>query len=286
MSRLMKAALWYARRGYAVFPCKVGDKGPAIPKSRGGAGCKDASVDLAQIRAWWQRRPYNIGIAAGASGLVMVDIDGGKRGWESLAELEERHGALPPTATVETAGGCHFYFKAPAIELKNSASALGQGIDTRAGNGYALAPPSIHPSGHVYAWEKGRGIHEIDLAPLPEWIAEQLRPPPVPERTTSVIDLPFATNRRDAYARAALSGECKGVQQAPEGTRNARLNIASLKVGQIVGSGLLDERLARGALIRAGMDAGLPMRECVLTVNSGISAGVRQPRQIREVARG
>ena len=28
-----------------------------------------------------------------------------------------------------------------------------KGIDVRADGGYVLAPPSIHPSGHVYTWD-------------------------------------------------------------------------------------------------------------------------------------
>lgn len=39
-------------------------------------GFKDATTDRAQIQAWWQRWPNaNIGIACGAAGWVVIDVD-------------------------------------------------------------------------------------------------------------------------------------------------------------------------------------------------------------------
>lgn len=56
------AAIEYAKKGFAVFPLKYRDK---VPLTRNG--CKDATTDAAQIKAWWQKYPNaNIGLATGA----------------------------------------------------------------------------------------------------------------------------------------------------------------------------------------------------------------------------
>ena len=70
-NELCEFAVVYAQRGWAVFPLKPRSKAPLTPH-----GFKDASNDAQTIRAWWARWPKaNIGIACGASGLVVVDVD-------------------------------------------------------------------------------------------------------------------------------------------------------------------------------------------------------------------
>lgn len=56
------AALKAAAQGWPVFPLAVGDKAPP----RGLTDWeKRATCNPDQIRAWWKRAPYNIGIATG-----------------------------------------------------------------------------------------------------------------------------------------------------------------------------------------------------------------------------
>ena len=75
-SPLERIALAAASKGYFVFPCTPRDKLPRVPKSEGGRGFKDATRDEGKILRWWDRWPdANIGIACGASGLVVLDID-------------------------------------------------------------------------------------------------------------------------------------------------------------------------------------------------------------------
>lgn len=68
---LVRSALTAALRGWHVFPCAAGGKRPAL---RGNwQDLATTSPDV--IRDWWNRAPYNIGIACGPPGLVVIDLD-------------------------------------------------------------------------------------------------------------------------------------------------------------------------------------------------------------------
>ena len=86
-----QAALDYAEiRGWPVFPCLPNSKVPATED-----GFKSATVDLAQIEAWWDENPdFNIGFVPASAGLVVLDLDIYKSGGVDLD--------LPPTYTVQT----------------------------------------------------------------------------------------------------------------------------------------------------------------------------------------
>jgi hypothetical protein len=129
---MLARALAYARRGWAVFPCKPGEKIPATAH-----GCKDATTDEATIIKWWSELPAaNIGLATGPpSGLFAIDIDPKNGGRDSWARLTDGRN-LPRTATVCTpSGGLHHYFHVPAGSIKNSTSKIATGVDVRAAGG-------------------------------------------------------------------------------------------------------------------------------------------------------
>ena len=93
LSALGKAAIAYATRGFAVFPCVPRGKVPATRH-----GCRDATKDLARITAWWCENPnYNVAVATGpVSKVFVLDVDG-IDAEASLRKLEAQHGALPET---------------------------------------------------------------------------------------------------------------------------------------------------------------------------------------------
>jgi hypothetical protein len=274
MADLLRAAQWYARRGLHVHALCPRAKTPATPH-----GLHDATTDAAAIAAQWSDPTRNVAIATGPSGLCVIDVDGDV-GAESLAMLEAEFGPLPITPEALTPRGRHIYFARGDHRIGDSTSKLAPKIDVRAAGGYVLVPPSVHPAGRVYRWRKHRGIHEVGLAPLPLWIAEALEKREPERSAPPTITAPSNGERYTNYSLAALAAECKQVATAPEGTRNATLNRAAFAIGQLVGARLLDDGLARGALIEAGRAAGLSMREAMTTANSGLTAGMREPRRV------
>ena len=156
---MLDAALSYARLGLAVFPLVEGAKNPATAK-----GFKNASTDEKTVRTWWTRNPnYNIGIACGNGTMVIdLDVDEAKDedGTATLRKWEDDNGKLPETATAVTGrGGLHMLYRIDG-EVRCSANPK-LGVDVRGDGGYIVAPPSIHPNGTQYAWERDPRKHEI-----------------------------------------------------------------------------------------------------------------------------
>ena len=296
LSEVRAMAGWLAARGVPVFPCLPGGKTPASAH-----GFKDASADPATVAAWWQQTPYNVGIATGPAGLVVLDLDTPKPGkplpaeWASvpgvvdgadvLAVLAERAGQPYPadTRTVATpSGGLHLYFTHPGPPFPQlrcttggRPGSVGPLIDTRTHGGYVVAPPS-RAGGGTY-----RTINPGPVAPLPHWLAAALAPDTRSQepRTTR---LPVSAAGRDLasdrYALAAFAGEVDAVLAAAPGTRNDALNRAAHALGSLVAAARLDARQVVDALTIAADHIGLPPREAARTIASGLSAGAANPR--------
>ena len=167
LSSLGNAAIAYAMRGFAVFPCVPRGKVPATAH-----GCRDATKDLAQITAWWcENSSYNVAVATGTVSKVFVlDVDG-LDAEASLRKLEEQYGSIPATVESITPRGSHLFFKCENGTVRNSASAIAPGLDIRGDGGYVVLPPSIHPRGRPYVWSVDSADH---FAEAPAWLMKLL----------------------------------------------------------------------------------------------------------------
>jgi hypothetical protein len=261
----LDAALEYGRSGTPVFPCNPLDKKPLTPH-----GFKDASTDEAQIRAWWGKWPNAmIGAPTGAaSGMWVVDTDKDPvkniDGEATLAQLVAQRGALPPTLTsVTPRGGRHLMFSWDGgVEIRNSESKIGPGIDVRGNGGYVCLPPSRNANGGQYRWDQSCPAQP---ALAPPWL----------------VTLAKAVKAK-AWAKAALERECKAVASAQPGTRNSTLNTAAFNLFQIVAGRGLDEQEVRDRLYEAAETCGLVADDgaasVLATIDSGGEAGRKQPR--------
>ncbi|MFB6840955.1 bifunctional DNA primase/polymerase [Streptomyces sp. NPDC056361] len=263
---LLAHAVAAAERGWHVFPLRPRDKRPAGHASsrcpRTGR-CEDghktpeqrATTDVDLLAAAWTHAPYNIGIATGPSGLLVVDLDtlkatdekGTPDGVALFEALCERAGqAVPLTHRVRTArGGMHLYFTQPAGQrLGNTAGRLGRHIDTRGWGGYVVAPGSTTADGTYEV------LDDRPPAPLPVWVLDALTVRPKPVRATTAPPATLSV-RASRYAAAALRGEVDNVARAADGTRNATLLAAARALGRLVASGDLARQDVQEALSRA-----------------------------------
>jgi hypothetical protein len=307
--QLRERALRLAERGWPVFPLRPGMKTPALhgrnncPRSgscaQGHLGWEQrATTDRPVIERCWSHAAYNIGLATGRAGLVVVDLDTAEHGqalldgWsiggissgaDALAHLANQAGhGLPETYTVRTpTGGMHLYFLAPqGIKLRNTTSCLGPLIDTRAQGGYVVAAGSVAPAGRYELTD------DHEPAPLPGWLLQALTPQP---RETNSATRDIGTDRYSRYLRAALNREASRVTNAAPGTRNQALFIASCALGQLIAGGALAENDARTALEHAAEEhvttGAYSTRQRDNTINSGFLAGHSRPRTLRKTGR-
>lgn len=282
----LRAALACAARGWAVFPLLPDSKAPAV---RGWE--QRASTEPDRLTRCWTTGAFNIGLATGPSGLMVLDLDMPKgdenpdaTGDRDLRSLTAEAGHdITDTFTVLTGrGGFHRYHLALAEggELRNSAGRLAPHIDTRAAGGYVVAPGSV-VGGDPYV--------VLDIrppVPLPGWSSDRLRPTPVPvSRPVTVTLRPSTGNRRrDAYLRSAVAREVQRVMDAPAGQRNHALFAAAVALGQLVAGGALTDEEVRDALDHAaavpvGRD-GFTTTEAHRTIGSRLRVGARRPRRL------
>lgn len=282
--RLLTAALAAAERGWPVFPVAPRGRRPAV-KQWGQVATTDPDV----LAAFWNERPYNIGIATGPAGLVVLDLDDAhahgnptasapQHGQDVLTELATHADTSPPTETytVHTpSGGKHLYFLAPTnIWLRNTTGATGNGlgplIDVRAEGGMIIAAGSTRPDGLYRA--DPHAPHEP--IPLPEWLTTRLTPPPPPQ--PAPLDLP--PRRLTAYTQGAVRRRVTDVTTATVGTRRSVLLSAAASLGRFVGRGTLDYReawhhLTEAASIHIGTnDFGAD--EAETTIRDGLNFGI------------
>ncbi|MFF0967581.1 bifunctional DNA primase/polymerase [Streptomyces sp. NPDC003703] len=292
---LMRAALDAAGRGWHVFPLRPGTKRPAL---HGETACprtgpcahghlkwgERATTDPDRIRAAWSRAPFNVGVATGPSGLLVVDLDMPKDkgssdapcGATTFRALCERAGhAVPDTYRVRTAsGGQHLYFAAPdGVRLTNTAGTIADSVDTRAWGGYVVAAGSALPTGPYEA------LNSTAATVLPAWLHAVLQP--APTAPPGPLRLPEVGGSRAALA--ALEAECAVVTAAPDGLRNVTLNRCAFKVGRFVAWGDLPRPVVEDAFQGAGEARGLTAAECRATIRSALDSSLRKARP-REAA--
>jgi hypothetical protein len=162
VSATLQAARKYVSHGMSVIPIHPRGKKPTIPWKEYQ---QRPPTDEELVQWFGNGAKNNIGIVTGpVSGLAVVDLDSDL----AFAFAKKKH--LSPTPTVKTGRGFHVYCKAKdGVRNFQQRDDLPD-IDLRADGGYVVAPPSVHESGRVYGWVKGRGLGEIEMTELPLWV--------------------------------------------------------------------------------------------------------------------
>jgi len=268
MTPLAEAAAFLAET-VAVFPCDA-HKRPITEN-----GLYDATRDPTMARAMFSKPGAAlIGVPMGeGNGLFTLDVDC-KEGKNGFVWYETHRHDFPRTRTHKTpSGGLHLLFRWPhGRKPRNSVGKIAPGIDIRSAGGYVCAPPS-----------PGYTITDTaNPAEAPQWLLDLLDPPAPPPAPREPYQPP-SHERSARYAEKALDEECRALaSMAPDSGRNNQLNIAAVKLGSLVAAGALSESTVRAELRRAALHAGLDPRETDLTIQSGLSFGLQNPRQIPE----
>lgn len=220
-------ALWWAAGGFRVFPmhdvfdgicsCKCSPKKCKDGRHGCGDNCaspgkhsrvreweKIATGDAEQITKWWAKWPHaNIGgLMGGERRVIALDVDPKNGGDASLCDLVEAHGGewLDTLHNQTGSLGGHYFFTYPeGLNLRNTAGVVAPGIDTRAGDGCVVLPPSLHFSGRRYELK-----NPTTIKPLPEFLLAYLAPSG--EAPRAVVDFQEMRGRQ-TFAAGRGSGE-------------------------------------------------------------------------------
>ena len=147
---MLGAAVECARHDLPVYAARPRAKAPLY---RGWQ--RAATTKTAYLEEVWRRKPdANVGISC--RGITVLDADS-QRGVDAVEELD-----LPPTPTVSTSRGTHYYLLGKAPTIAN----LLPDVEIRGAGSGVLGAGSVHPTGHVYEWE------------IPPWEAPPIGIPP------------------------------------------------------------------------------------------------------------
>jgi len=261
------AALCYAEaHGLAVFPCLPRTKAPMVGplKNDGsrwdrttdpretravGGGFHRATTHVGQLLAWWDREPdANVAIRLGGVprvGLVEADTA------EAEAFLAGVDWAGTPR--YRASRGVNYVVRVPDDIAERPVRHLwperfANGLEVKTGAGFVVAPPSVHPSGHVYAWCPGASLDDVPLAIMPPIIADEVRRVDAARMaihkrhastasTASIVPMVPTVKRVAAYLRTVPSGLTDGRKTAAYALAAAlhtRLACAPSEVSAIV----------------------------------------------------
>ncbi|MEU6709689.1 bifunctional DNA primase/polymerase [Streptomyces wuyuanensis] len=321
-------ARWCASHGWPVHPLAPQRKSPAancepcrrpghshsdcacIPAGRWCHGFHAATLDYGRIDKWWGSTPsLGVGVACGAAGLVIIDIDahsqtppardrllpgipisdhinlaGLSTGYHTLAVLAALRGAQSPaddatTLRVQTpSGGMHVWYRATdgrrwqCSTGSSNARALAWQVDVRAHGGYIVAPGTTTSAGTYTPVGVAR-----QPAPLPAWLAQEL------ERT-SHLPAPNIPAPRPVPARAR-----QAVIAAGGGRDHATRVLASLLADVTAcaavpeGAGF-SEKLNRAAYTAGGLVAAGHLARDIAERALEEAAEAARPGQSRRAA--
>jgi hypothetical protein len=221
-ARVLNELIKLRNRGLSLIPVagkrspdKDGAKRPLINWQE----FQDRIATEEEIKSWLNLYPNgDIGIVTGpVSRILVLDVDG-EEGLSSLKGIN-----LPPTWTVKTKRGWHYYFRwVSTLDGKvTTKAAIKPGLDVRGEGGYVVAPPSAGYNGTPYQWH--RAPHIAPLAVPPEWLVSLLptkgtalkSPEPKASSKSWLLDSLNGIkegNRNDSFTKVAGSLRARGYE--------------------------------------------------------------------------
>lgn len=225
-----------------------------------------------ELHAWF-RKGGNIAIVGGkvSGNLTIIDFDDlCDEIFMKWTEQPCTHGLVGMLPFVQTGKGIHVYFRSN-LEIPNKKLARKEVdgkvlnlIETRGEGGYAICPPSIHPSGKQYQFIGDLGFEDIPLLTGEEAqglidTAEQFNEIIKPQRKRVV----FSNNEKISdsamrrYALGTLKGIASDLAAISQGDRNNRLYTSAFRLGRYAGARLLRTSEIEGEIRAACQQNGL-----------------------------
>ncbi|WP_328295785.1 bifunctional DNA primase/polymerase [Kineococcus sp. NBC_00420] len=184
------------------LPVCIGLHGPTTPcdgkrgKHPTTRWSKTATTDEEVLKTIFAQGLRNIGIACGPAGLLVIDED---QDGAFAAFAASQGASIPPTYTVRTGRGFHYYFHQDGTLGNHEGLLTGQGINVRGVGGYVVAPGSRHESGEMYEALDD----EAPIAEIPTWLHDALQRR---SRVTSVSPITASSSRSTSSSTQKHTG--------------------------------------------------------------------------------
>jgi hypothetical protein len=177
-----------SRMGLSLIPLQASEKTP--PPGFTWKPYQNSGTTPEQVKQWSLEFPdCNWATLLGRpSELVALDVDSASAlRWVEMQGGFRPNGQTPPW--YETGRGWQFLFRLPSDLIDARGVNPAPGVEIRANGQYSVIPPSIHPNGKAYQWQKPpQSLSAIPYAP--QWMIDALQGEatytPVPQKKTPI----------------------------------------------------------------------------------------------------
>ena len=290
---LRAAAEEYVRIGYGTLPLEPNGKRPVSGMRRGFRDAAFTTERVAQLFGALPLQLSNVGLVP-PSNVLVLDFDVSKdesepvdtrlqRTKDLVNGFNDRYPELADCPHHETpSGGAHVFIRIPDNNGLATTVNVIEGVDLRGlGRGYLVAPPSVINDKPYKVIRALTGPETLPLASTA--LIKVLTRPVLSQRARSGLDIDAtSTKGLKRYVLTALKGEYDLVASTPNssGNCNNTLHLAAIRLGSLVGAGLLRETDAIDALLLACETNAMPFTEARATVRSGLNYGIQHPRSL------
>lgn len=214
----LEAALALGKRGFKLFPLVHNRK---IPTHEMEAFYDKATSENAILTKWFNPGYFNLAISTDS--FLVIDIDPKKNGIENAQALADEGFLFPATFTQGTpSGGYHLFYKVSS-PVKNSQSAVADGVDVRGWHGFVVA------AGSVVDEVPYTIVDDQDPVDAPAWLLTRVKTPTMEKpRATEIavhVDPDVAWDRGKLYLES--------IPHAAEGQRNGEAYKAAARLKDI-----------------------------------------------------
>jgi len=261
----------------------------------------------------------NMGLACGSESMDVVVVDFDLKDDPKLAEVlkafEAEHSEiLSKLIKVKTGGGCHYYLRGADPSAYNNGDfyicdhKMGQ---IRTNGGYVVMPPSLHPNGKRYTYERFIPFAKLPLVELSKLGIIQRRemlilmPQPQEERSTRkpavapnlltahLLNKLSGGKTKNTYMEKVIENTRERILGAVEGERNQTINGEIYSLGRLIPvSDLTRERIFSELFDDAlslydpdNPEDASDIKHLGSVFNSAIEAGMKNPKEIRSIGR-
>ena len=251
-STVYEIAKRYVSQGLSVIPFRRDSKIPILSWKE----YQEHPPTEEELYNWFVTKGYqNLAIVTGEiSGIIVIDCDSE----EAYNQLSQQYD-LQSVPVVKSPKGYHLYFKYdPKYSNIKSKVRVFNKIDIRTNGGCIIAPPSSFGDSQ-YMWKNSTGQPPLIFPTMPDALFKAIESSHTQKNNSgSLIDL------------------LEQVETALPGKRNDTLNSVAFQIGNKYVPGQISKEEAEKCLFEAAQKAGLETSEIKNTINSGLTAGIRE----------